>query len=79
MGEPIARRGAADKGRGRTKYDADVDTPQMLVGRVLGSARDHALIKVVHTQKAKALSGVVAVLTAEDAPPSCRARPIARK
>ena len=40
----------------------------MLVGKILHSPYPHARIKSIDTSRAKALEGVVAVVTGEDAP-----------
>ena len=53
---------------GATRYVADVDLPGTLVGRVLRSPHPHARILSIDPAPARALPGVVAVLTAADLP-----------
>lgn len=52
---------------GRAKYIGDVTAPGMLQAAVLRSPHGHARIRSIDTSKAKALPGVVAVLTGEEA------------
>ena len=56
------------KVRGKLQYGGDIDYPGALHGKVLRSPYPHAFIKKIDTEKAKALPGVVAVLTAKDVP-----------
>lgn len=60
---------AADKVVGRARYGTDTDIRGALVGRVLRSPHAHARILSIDTQRAEALAGVVAVVTAADLPP----------
>ncbi len=62
------RHDGVDKVTGRAKYGADYAFPGMLHGKVLRSPHAHALIKSINYQKALALPGVVAVVTAADLP-----------
>ncbi|SHK78615.1 CO or xanthine dehydrogenase, Mo-binding subunit [Roseovarius marisflavi] len=55
-----------DKVTGRARFGADIVAPGMLVGRVLRSPHAHARIVKVDTSKARALSGVKAVVTRAD-------------
>src|SRR5664279_4967520 len=48
----------------------------MLVGKILHSQHPHALIKRIDTSRARALEGVVAVVTGEDAPDQYGIRPV---
>jgi 4-hydroxybenzoyl-CoA reductase subunit alpha len=68
IGKPIAMIDAAGKTTGAGKYADDFSMPGMLVGKILHSPYPHARIKSIDTSRAKALEGVVAVVTGEDAP-----------
>ena len=68
IGKPIAMVDAAGKTTGAGKYTDDLSLPGMLVGKILHSPYPHALIKRIDTSRARALEGVVAVVTGEDAP-----------
>lgn len=64
----IPRVDAADKVTGRAIYTADIQLPGMIHGRILGSPIAHGIIKRIDTSKAKALEGVLAVITGADVP-----------
>src|SRR5579863_6002712 len=68
IGKPIAMVDAAGKTTGAGKYTDDFKLPGMLIGKILHSPYPHARIKSIDTSRAKALNGVVAVITGEDAP-----------
>jgi aerobic-type carbon monoxide dehydrogenase small subunit (CoxS/CutS family) len=68
VGRSIPRVDAADKATGRAKYTADHHLPGMLYGRILGSPIAHGKIKSIDTSRARALPGVVCVITGEDVP-----------
>jgi 4-hydroxybenzoyl-CoA reductase subunit alpha len=68
IGKPIAMVDAAGKTTGAGKYTDDLTVPGMLIGKILHSPYPHARIKSIDTSRAKALDGVVAVVTGEDAP-----------
>ncbi len=68
IGKSIAMVDAAGKTTGAGKYTDDLSLPRMLVGKVLHSPYPHARIKRIDTSQAKALYGVVAVITGADAP-----------
>src|SRR5215469_2208216 len=68
IGKPIAMIDAAGKTTGAGKYADDFKLPGMLIGKILHSPYPHARIKSIDTSRAKALDGVVAVVTGEDAP-----------
>jgi 4-hydroxybenzoyl-CoA reductase subunit alpha len=68
IGQPIAMVDAAGKTTGSGKYTDDFSVPGMLLGKILHSPYPHALIKRIDTSRARALNGVVAVVTGEDAP-----------
>ncbi len=59
---------AAGKTTGAGKYTDDLSLSGMLVGKILHSPYPHARIKRIDTSQAKALDGVVAVVTGADAP-----------
>ncbi|WP_166238661.1 xanthine dehydrogenase subunit D [Paenibacillus turpanensis] len=62
------RQDGEDKVKGALSYLTDLTAPEMLFGKVLRSMHPHALILTVDISKAKALPGVLAVLTHEDVP-----------
>lgn len=68
IGKSIAMVDAAGKTTGAGKYTDDFSVPGMLVGKILHSPYPHARITRIDTSKARALDGVVAVVTGEDAP-----------
>jgi 4-hydroxybenzoyl-CoA reductase subunit alpha len=68
IGKPIAMVDAAGKTTGAGKYTDDLSLPGMLVGKILHSPYPHARIKRIDTSCVRALDGVVAIVTGEDAP-----------
>ena len=68
VGQPIGRIDGIDKVSGAARYSADVTLPGLCWGKALRSPLPHARIARVDTSKAKALAGVLAVLTAQDLP-----------
>ncbi len=68
VGQPIARLDGIDKVTGEARYSADVTLPGLLWGRALRSPLPHARILRIDTSEARALPGVLAVLTAGDLP-----------
>jgi carbon-monoxide dehydrogenase large subunit len=52
--------------RGKAKYVADIQLPNMLYAAVVRSQYAHARLKRVDVTKAKQLSGVVDVITGEE-------------
>jgi len=68
IGKPIAMVDAAGKTTGAGKYADDFSLPGMLVGKILHSPYPHARIRRIDTSRARALDGVVAIVTGEDAP-----------
>ncbi len=68
IGKSIAMVDAAGKTTGAGKYTDDLSLPGMLVGKILHSPYPHARIKRIDTSRARALDGVVAIVTGEDAP-----------
>jgi CO/xanthine dehydrogenase Mo-binding subunit len=68
VGKPTAKLDAPAKVTGQAVYGHDMRLPRMLYGAILRSEHAHARILNVDTSRAKAVSGVKAVLTAEDIP-----------
>lgn len=68
VGKSVRRLDAVAKVTGRAKYTDDFHERDMLVGKALRSPHAHARIVRIDTSKAKALPGVVAVITAADLP-----------
>jgi 4-hydroxybenzoyl-CoA reductase subunit alpha len=68
IGKPIAMVDAAGKTTGAGKYTDDLSLPGMLVGKILHSSYPHARIVRIDASRAKALEGVVAIVTGDDAP-----------
>jgi len=66
VGTRPARPDGIDKVTGRAMYGADATAPGMLFGRILRSPHAHAKVKSIDTSAAEALSGVKAVVTAQD-------------
>ena len=69
VGRPMGRIEGPEKVGGTTLYTADVQLPGMVWGKCLRSPLSHARIVRVNTEKAKKVSGVLAVLTGADLPP----------
>jgi CO/xanthine dehydrogenase Mo-binding subunit len=68
VGKRVPKLDAVDKATGRAKYIQDLKVPGMLYGKILYSKYAHAKIVKVDTTRAKALPGVLSVLTGEDVP-----------
>jgi len=68
VGRPVPRPDARAKVTGEATFAADLYLEGMLHAKVLRSEYPHARILRVDTSRAKALPGVVAVLTADDVP-----------
>ncbi|GAB6172090.1 xanthine dehydrogenase molybdenum-binding subunit XdhA [Paradesulfitobacterium aromaticivorans] len=68
VGKSVQRVDAVAKVTGKAKYTDDFFEREMLVGKILRSPYAHALVKSIDVSKAKALSGVEAVLTYQDVP-----------
>ena len=68
VGKPLRRVDALGKTTGTTVYAGDFSMPHMLHAKVLRSSKPSARIKRLDVSKARALPGVVCVLTAEDLP-----------
>jgi carbon-monoxide dehydrogenase large subunit len=68
VGQRIARVDGIEKVNGAARYSADVTLPGLCWGKALRSPLPHARIVRIDVSKAKALPGVLAVLTAQDLP-----------
>jgi xanthine dehydrogenase molybdenum-binding subunit len=68
IGKRPVRHDGVDKVTGRAVYGADLHLPGLLYGKVLRSPHAHARIKSIRTEKALALEGVKAAVTAADLP-----------
>jgi 4-hydroxybenzoyl-CoA reductase alpha subunit len=68
IGKRVPRVDAWEKATGEARYTDDLALPGMLHGRLLRSGVAHARITSIDASRARALSGVAAVLTAEDFP-----------
>ena len=68
VGKSVQRLDAIAKVTGKAKYTDDFFERDMLVGKVLRSPHAHAKVTRIDASRARALPGVVAVLTPEDLP-----------
>src|SRR5262245_52717251 len=68
VGLSIPRPDGPEKVTGKVQYVADIQPKGLLHAKLLRSPHAHARIKRVDTNRAKALAGVRAVLTAADMP-----------
>ena len=68
VGLPLAHHDFVDKVKGTQLYAADWKLPGMLYARVVRSILPSARIQSIDTARARALAGVIAVLTARDVP-----------
>jgi CO/xanthine dehydrogenase Mo-binding subunit len=68
IGTRPIRPDGADKVTGRAQYGADVRLPGMLYGAVLRSPHGHARLVAINVNRAAALPGVKAIVTAADLP-----------
>jgi CO/xanthine dehydrogenase Mo-binding subunit len=68
IGTRPVRPDGVDKVTGRATFGADFNLPDMLFGAVVRSPHAHARIVSIDTSKAEALTGVKAVITADDFP-----------
>jgi len=66
VGQRVQRIEGFEKVTGDSKFIADIYLPGMLVGKVLRSPFPHARIRHIDISKAEKLTGVRAVVTAED-------------
>ena len=68
LGQPVAQVNARSKVLGKALYAGDIQLPGMLHGKVLRSPHPHARIVRIDTRAARALPGVKAVVTGDEAP-----------
>ncbi len=68
VGKPVPRKDALEKVTGSVRYAGDLFFPGMLFGKVLRSPVPHAKILAIHTEEARKLPGVRAIITAKDVP-----------
>ena len=68
VGKRTIRPDGVDKVTGRANFGADFSLPGMLVGKILRSPHPHARIRSINPEKALALPGVKAIVTAADLP-----------
>jgi xanthine dehydrogenase molybdenum-binding subunit len=68
VGKRIPKLDALDKATGRASYVHDLKLSGMLYGRILRTTIPHARILNIDTTRAKRLTGVRAVITANDTP-----------
>lgn len=68
IGRSVPRLGSEDLARGSAKFCDDIAMPGMVYGAVLRSPLPHARIKHIRTDRARKLSGVLAVVTGEESP-----------
>jgi aerobic carbon-monoxide dehydrogenase large subunit len=66
MGHSLKRKEDGRFIQGKGNYVDDVNLPGMVYGHMVRSPFAHARIKSVNTEKAKALPGVLAIITGED-------------
>ncbi|MFH1115018.1 MAG: molybdopterin cofactor-binding domain-containing protein [Pseudomonadota bacterium] len=68
VGKSVERTDARPKVTGTARYAGDLIAPGMLYGKILRSPVAHAMIVNIDTSKAKALPGVMGVITGKDFP-----------
>lgn len=68
IGQRIPRHDAVLQVTGRAEYGIDLSRPGMLHAKLLRSSFPHARILKVDTSRAASLSGVAAIITAQDVP-----------
>src|SRR5216110_2064548 len=66
IGKAVPKRDGAEKVTGRTRYLHDVEMPRMAHGKILRARFPHARIVRIDARRARALPGVLAVLTGDD-------------
>lgn len=72
VGQTVTRRDSWAKVKGEAQYAADIAVPGMLHMKIVFAGRPHARIRGLDTAAARALPGVVDVLTAADVPVNTR-------
>ncbi|MCK4815429.1 xanthine dehydrogenase family protein molybdopterin-binding subunit, partial [bacterium] len=68
VGKSVVRIDALEKATGAAQFTSDLKVPRMLHAKVLRSPHPHAKIIDIDKSKAEQLSGVICVVTGEDAP-----------
>lgn len=68
VGKSLIKPDAFPKVSGATRFADDLALPRMLYGRILRSPMPYARILSIDTERARALPGVLAVLTGDDLP-----------
>ena len=66
IGRGVPKRDGADKVTGRTRYLHDLDLPRLAHGKILRARHPHARIVRIDVARARALPGVLAVVTGRD-------------
>ena len=69
IGKTVKKRDGAEKATGRTRYLHDLALPRLAHGRILRARVPHARLVRVDASRARALPGVLAVLTGVDVEP----------
>src|SRR5213596_152405 len=69
IGTTVPKRDGAEKVTGRTRYLHDLVLPRLAHGKILRSRYPHARLVRVDARRARALPGVLAVLTGDDVEP----------
>ena len=69
IGKTVPKRDGAEKVTGRTRYLHDLVLPRLAHGKILRARYPHARIARIDTSRARALPGVLAVLTGDDVEP----------
>lgn len=68
IGQSVPRIDAVGKVKGEALYPGDINLENQAFLKILFAGRPHAVIRSLDAEKARALPGVLAVLTAEDVP-----------
>jgi CO/xanthine dehydrogenase Mo-binding subunit len=66
IGTGVAKRDGADKVTGRTRFLHDLDLPRLAHGAILRARVPHARIVRIDASRARAVAGVLAVITGDD-------------
>ncbi len=66
IGRATPKKDGADKVTGRTRFLHDLELPRMLHGKILRARHPHARVVSIDTSRARALPGVVSVITGTD-------------
>src|SRR3990172_2325765 len=69
IGTTVRKRDGAEKATGRTRYLHDLELPRMAHGRILRARLPHPRIVRLDASRARALPGVLAIVTGEDVAP----------